>query len=158
MLSSMKTVDLLNFRPSTLARFVSAFALALLWAGMLHAQLSTTATIAAPLLGNTLAINAITATCTGTVGAISGATNVVGGTLLGAPLAANPAANTTLTIPLIATVVLNEQIVNPEHRNFLIPCAPKHESAADKRCATQFLSSVGRLLYRRPMRKAIRWA
>jgi hypothetical protein len=46
-----------------------------------------------------------------------------------------------------------EQIVSPEHRNFLIPCAPKHENAADKRCAAQFLSSVGRLLYRRPMRK-----
>jgi Protein of unknown function (DUF1588)/Protein of unknown function (DUF1592)/Protein of unknown function (DUF1595)/Protein of unknown function (DUF1585) len=46
-----------------------------------------------------------------------------------------------------------ELVVSPDHRNFLIPCTPKREDAADKRCATQFLSSVGRLLYRRPMHK-----
>ena len=47
-----------------------------------------------------------------------------------------------------------EQVVNPEHRNFLIPCAPRHEDRADKRCASEFLSAVGRLLYRRPLTKA----
>lgn len=42
-------------------------------------------------------------------------------------------------------------VVSPEHRNFLVPCAPKRENAADARCAAQFLGSVGRLLYRRPL-------
>ncbi|MEP6549142.1 MAG: DUF1592 domain-containing protein [Gammaproteobacteria bacterium] len=45
------------------------------------------------------------------------------------------------------------QVVSAEHRNFLVPCAPKRENAADKRCAALFLNSVGRLLYRRPLRK-----
>lgn len=46
-----------------------------------------------------------------------------------------------------------EQVVSPEHRNFLVPCKPKRDNAADARCAAQFLSSVGRLLYRRPLAK-----
>jgi hypothetical protein len=46
-----------------------------------------------------------------------------------------------------------EDVLSPEHRNFLVPCTPRHEHAADKRCATQFLSPVGRLLYRRPLTK-----
>ncbi len=36
-------------------------------------------------------------------------------------------------------------------RDFLIPCRPQNERSADDACAAQFLSSVGRLLYRRPM-------
>ena len=44
-------------------------------------------------------------------------------------------------------------VVNPEHRTFLVPCTPKRDNAADARCAAQFLSSVGRLLYRRPLTK-----
>lgn len=46
---------------------------------------------------------------------------------------------------------LAEQVVSPEHRNFLIPCKPAREDAADEACATQFLSVVGRLLQRRPL-------
>ncbi|HEY3783829.1 MAG TPA: DUF1592 domain-containing protein [Steroidobacteraceae bacterium] len=46
---------------------------------------------------------------------------------------------------------LAAKVVSPEHRNFLIPCTPRHENAADKSCATKFLTSVGRLLYRQPM-------
>lgn len=46
---------------------------------------------------------------------------------------------------------LAEQVVSPEHRNFLIPCKPAREDAADEACATQFLSVVGRLLHRRPL-------
>lgn len=46
---------------------------------------------------------------------------------------------------------LAASVVSPEHRNFLIPCTPRHEKSADKRCAEKFLTSVGRLLYRRPM-------
>jgi Protein of unknown function (DUF1588)/Protein of unknown function (DUF1592)/Protein of unknown function (DUF1585)/Protein of unknown function (DUF1595) len=49
---------------------------------------------------------------------------------------------------------LAEMVVSPAHRNFLIPCTPRHEDAADKGCATTFLASVGRVLYRRPMSKA----
>mgnify|MGYP002381935975 CR=1 FL=1 len=44
-------------------------------------------------------------------------------------------------------------VLSPEHRNFLVPCTPKRENTADVRCAAQFLSSVGRLLYRRPLTK-----
>ena len=44
-----------------------------------------------------------------------------------------------------------DQVVNPEHRNFLVPCTPRHETRADRACATRFLSLVGRLLYRRPL-------
>ncbi|HEY4369660.1 MAG TPA: DUF1592 domain-containing protein [Steroidobacteraceae bacterium] len=46
------------------------------------------------------------------------------------------------------------QVVDPEHRDFSIPCKPAAEDAADDACATQFLSKVGRLLYRRPLTDA----
>jgi hypothetical protein len=47
-----------------------------------------------------------------------------------------------------------QEVVSPERRNFLIPCTPRHEDAADKGCATRFLGSVGRLLWRRPLTPA----
>ena len=47
---------------------------------------------------------------------------------------------------------IGEQVVSPEHREFLVPCTPKDAAHADRRCAAQFLGSVGRLLYRRPLR------
>ncbi len=47
---------------------------------------------------------------------------------------------------------LAEKVVSPQNRAFLIPCTPRSPTAADPACARQFLSSVGRLLYRRPMR------
>jgi hypothetical protein len=50
------------------------------------------------------------------------------------------------TAAAVATMV-----VDPSRRNFLIPCQPKDEKAADRGCATQFLSRVGRLLYRHPL-------
>jgi hypothetical protein len=43
------------------------------------------------------------------------------------------------------------QVVNERNRHFLVPCVPKDEKAADDACARTFLSSVGRLLYRRPL-------
>ncbi len=46
---------------------------------------------------------------------------------------------------------IGEQVVSPEHREFLVPCVPKDEARPDRKCSTQFLSSVGRLLYRRPL-------
>jgi len=43
------------------------------------------------------------------------------------------------------------QVVDPKRRPFLFPCTPASEDAADDQCATQFLTEVGRLLYRRPL-------
>jgi hypothetical protein len=43
------------------------------------------------------------------------------------------------------------QVVNERNRNFLVPCTPKDDKAADESCARLFLSSVGRLVYRRPL-------
>jgi Protein of unknown function (DUF1592)/Protein of unknown function (DUF1588)/Protein of unknown function (DUF1595)/Protein of unknown function (DUF1585) len=48
-------------------------------------------------------------------------------------------------------VTLAQRVVSQEFRGFLVPCAPRHVDAPDKSCATRFLTSVGRLLYRRPM-------
>ncbi len=45
------------------------------------------------------------------------------------------------------------QVVDENNRNFLVPCTPKSAEAADDACARQFLGAVGRLVYRRPMRK-----
>ncbi len=44
-------------------------------------------------------------------------------------------------------------VVDAEHRDFLIPCKPKDEKAADAACATKFLTATGRLLYRKPLPK-----
>jgi hypothetical protein len=46
------------------------------------------------------------------------------------------------------------QVVDPGHRDFSIPCKPASEEAADDACASEFLSKVGRLLYRRPLADA----
>ena len=46
---------------------------------------------------------------------------------------------------------LATRVVDEGHRNFLVPCKPADDKAADKACATTFLSSVGRLLYRKPL-------
>jgi hypothetical protein len=43
------------------------------------------------------------------------------------------------------------EVVDPDHRDFLIPCRPKDEARADVACATKFFAKVGRLLYRRPL-------
>jgi hypothetical protein len=39
----------------------------------------------------------------------------------------------------------------PGHRNVLVPCKPKSESAADDACAEKFLTATGRRLFRRPL-------
>ena len=39
----------------------------------------------------------------------------------------------------------------PSHRDFLVPCKPKDEKAADDVCAEKFIRSTGRLLFRRPL-------
>jgi len=50
-----------------------------------------------------------------------------------------------------AAASVARQVVDPANREFLIPCEPDSEHAADTACATMFLSSTGRLLYRRPL-------
>jgi hypothetical protein len=47
-----------------------------------------------------------------------------------------------------------DQVVDPVHRNRLIPCRPVDEKAADPACAAKFLSRTGGLLFRRPMTEA----
>jgi hypothetical protein len=44
------------------------------------------------------------------------------------------------------------QVVSPANRGYFIPCTPRNDKAADSACAAKFLGSVGRLLYRRPLR------
>jgi len=48
-------------------------------------------------------------------------------------------------------IAIAGQVVGPQHRSFLVPCAPKSELAADRRCAALFIQAVGRLLYRRAL-------
>ncbi len=43
------------------------------------------------------------------------------------------------------------QVVDAQHRDYLIPCTPASIDAPDAQCATEFLSETGRLLYRRPL-------
>jgi hypothetical protein len=43
------------------------------------------------------------------------------------------------------------QVVDEQHRALLIPCTPASPTEPDDACAKQFLSKVGRLLFRRPM-------
>lgn len=45
-----------------------------------------------------------------------------------------------------------EQVVSPERRDMLISCKPGNPNAADEKCAREFLSTVGRFLYRRPLK------
>jgi len=50
-----------------------------------------------------------------------------------------------------AASAIAARVVDEEHREFLIPCRPASDDAADAACATQFLKQVGRLWYRRPL-------
>ena len=43
------------------------------------------------------------------------------------------------------------QVVDQRHRDTLIPCKPQSAAASDDACARQFLSTAGRLLYRRAL-------
>ena len=45
------------------------------------------------------------------------------------------------------------QVTDKKHRDILIPCSPKSATASDDACARKFLSTAGRLLYRRPLQK-----
>jgi len=43
------------------------------------------------------------------------------------------------------------QVVDTQHRDMLLGCKPASTKAPDEACAKQFFTSVGRLLYRRPL-------
>jgi len=43
------------------------------------------------------------------------------------------------------------QIIDDKHRRLLISCEPKANDKPDAECATQFLGTVGKLLFRRPL-------
>ena len=46
---------------------------------------------------------------------------------------------------------VSRAVVDVQHRDFLVPCKPTDERAADATCATKFLAATGRLLYRKPL-------
>ena len=47
-----------------------------------------------------------------------------------------------------------DTVTNSQNRDFLVSCRPKSDTAADDRCAKEFLTEVGGLLYRRPLTSA----
>jgi hypothetical protein len=51
----------------------------------------------------------------------------------------------------LAAQSVAEQVVDEDHRYFLVPCAPESPTEADAACARQFLAETGRLLQRRPV-------
>lgn len=54
------------------------------------------------------------------------------------------------TIQAVASNVAS-QVVDPRYRNHLIPCRPESLDSPNDACAAQFLSDVGRLLFRRAL-------
>ena len=50
-----------------------------------------------------------------------------------------------------AAASIAAQVVDQDHRDFLIPCAPEAKEAADSSCAALFIKESGRLLFRRPL-------
>jgi hypothetical protein len=50
-----------------------------------------------------------------------------------------------------AATTIATKAVDEDHREFLVPCKPASAKAADDACATEFIKSTGRLLYRRPL-------
>lgn len=71
-------------------------------------------------------------------------------------LIANGAASAGLSAAQVeqfqrAASTVAEQVVDDNHRNFLLPCKPASENEADDVCASAFLSKTGRLLLRRSL-------
>jgi hypothetical protein len=71
-------------------------------------------------------------------------------------LLANGAALAGITTSKIETFqraasTVAAQVVSPERRQYLIPCTPQSETAADPDCAKQFFAQTGRLLHRRKL-------
>lgn len=55
-----------------------------------------------------------------------------------------------------AAAIVAGRVVSPERRDFLIPCTPANEKAADDACAAKFLDYIGKRLFRRPMPPEVR--
>lgn len=55
---------------------------------------------------------------------------------------------------IAAQVVYKGTAELPSRRDFLIPCKPEVDTAADDACAMKFIRDTGRLLYRRPLSDA----
>jgi hypothetical protein len=53
-----------------------------------------------------------------------------------------------------AATFVAAKVVDEQHREFLIPCKPENEKAADAACATKFIQQTGRLWYRHPLADA----
>lgn len=53
-----------------------------------------------------------------------------------------------------AAAAVAAKVVDEEHRDFLIPCKPASDKAADAACAGKFLAQTGRLWFRRPVAAA----
>jgi Protein of unknown function (DUF1592)/Protein of unknown function (DUF1588)/Protein of unknown function (DUF1585)/Protein of unknown function (DUF1595) len=50
-----------------------------------------------------------------------------------------------------AAAAVAAKVVDEEHRDYLIPCKPAADKAADPACAGKFLAQAGRLWFRRPV-------
>ncbi|WP_052094269.1 DUF1592 domain-containing protein [Pseudohaliea rubra] len=73
-----------------------------------------------------------------------------------AGLRANGAAEVGLTSDQLSQIqrsaaAVAAKVVDPAHRDFLLPCRPADANAADAVCAERFLREAGRLLQRRPL-------
>jgi hypothetical protein len=53
-----------------------------------------------------------------------------------------------------AAQTIAAQVVDPQHREYLIPCTPADEKKADDACSKQFFAQTGRLLHRRTLSDA----
>ncbi len=74
-------------------------------------------------------------------------------------LIAISASRTTVTPPELEQFdglarSIAEKVVDKDHRDLLIPCKPASLKEPDDACARQFLTTVGRTLYRRPLTPA----
>ena len=54
-----------------------------------------------------------------------------------------------------AAVAVAAQVIDAEHREYLVNCTPADAKKRDDTCAESFLQKTGRLLYRRPLEPAL---
>ncbi|EAQ95894.2 DUF1592 domain-containing protein [Congregibacter litoralis] len=50
-----------------------------------------------------------------------------------------------------AAATIAAQVVDRNHRTYLVPCEPASAVKADDNCATEFIQDTGRMLFRRPL-------
>ncbi|MFT4768701.1 MAG: hypothetical protein ACI8RN_001839 [Glaciecola sp.] len=51
----------------------------------------------------------------------------------------------------LAATKIAAQVVDNDHRAYLVPCEPAHQTRPDDHCAQLFIEDSGRLLFRRPL-------